>query len=90
MDQTYELTALRTIREINIATRELENQASATTKRYKKGIKLLQAEIASIEAFLDDGGIAIEGTEPWNIQSQQLKSLIANPILANIEEDNSI
>jgi len=90
MNQAYELTALRSIREINIASRELENQAAATSKRYKKGIKMLQTEIAAIEASLDDGGSTLEGTEPWNVQTQKLKKLIADPSLANIEEDSSI
>ncbi len=63
MDENNELKALRFIREINIAIRELENQSSATSKRYKKGVKMLQREICSIEALQDDGAI-IEGTEP--------------------------
>ena len=89
MNETYKLTALRSIREISIAIRDLENQSSATSKRYKKGIKILQAEVDAIEASLDDGG-TLPGTEPWNIQSQQIKLLIADPSLSNIEEDNSI
>jgi hypothetical protein len=89
MNETNELKALRFIREINIAIRELENQSSATSKRYKKGVKMLQKEICSVEALLDDGAI-IEGTEPWVILTQQLRSLIFNPTLSNIEEDNSI
>tara|TARA_R110001606_G_scaffold394914_1_gene566307 strand:+ start:115 stop:678 length:564 start_codon:yes stop_codon:yes gene_type:complete len=89
MEQIYELTALRSIREIHIAVRDLENQAAATSKRYKKGIKTLLGEVSAIEASLDDGGV-IEGMEPWNIQSEQIKSLISNPVLSNIEEDNLI
>ena len=36
-----ELKALREMREINIAMRELSNQASAVSKRYKQGVKML-------------------------------------------------
>jgi hypothetical protein len=89
MEQIYELTALRSIREIHIAVRDLENQAAATSKRYKKGIKTLLGEVSAVEASLDDGGV-IEGMEPWNIQSEQIKSLISNPVLSNIGEDNLI
>lgn len=89
MDNTYELNALRSIREATIAIRDLENQAVATSKRYKKGAKIINGYISSIEASLDDGG-TIEGLEPWNSISPSLKKLISNPIVDNIEEDNSI
>jgi hypothetical protein len=46
MNTEYELTALRSIREINIAIRDLENQQAAVTKRYKRGIKMLGKLIA--------------------------------------------
>jgi len=86
MNDTYELQALRAIREINLSIRELENQAASTSKRYKRGVKLLQSETTAIEASLDEGG-AIEGMEPWNIQGEKLSLLIANPVLENIEDD---
>ena len=89
MDNTYELNALRSIREATIAIRDLENQATATSKRYKKGAKTLNGYIATIEASLDDGG-TIEGLEPWNSVSPSLERLIANPVLENIDEDTSI
>ena len=89
MEDTYELNALRSIREATIAIRDLENQAAATSKRYKKGAKSIQGYIATIESSLDDGG-AILGTEPWVTASPILKRLISNPMLENIEEDNSI
>lgn len=89
MDNTYELNALRSIREATIAIRDLENQAAATSKRYKKGAKSIQGYISSIEASLDEGG-TIDGLEPWVSANPSLKRLIANPILENIEEDNSI
>lgn len=87
MDSQKELTALRSIREVNIAIRELESQAAETARLYKKGVKQLLSHILSIESFLDDGGVIIEGTEPWNMQSDQIKSLIDNPVLSNIEQD---
>ena len=89
MDNTYELNALRSIREATIAIRDLENQATATSKRYKRGVKTLNGYIASIEASLDEGG-TIEGIEPWNSTSPALQRLISNPVLDNIEEDTSI
>ena len=89
MDNTYELNVLRSIREATIATRDLENQATATAKRYKKGIKHINAYIATIEQSLDDGG-SIEGLEPWSIADPKTSRLISNPVLENIEEDNTI
>jgi hypothetical protein len=89
MDNTYELNALRSIREATIAIRDLENQATATAKRYKKGVKNIYGYISTIEASLDDGG-TIEGMEPWNSISPSLKRLLSNPIVDNIEEDSSI
>tara|TARA_R110000796_G_scaffold16726_11_gene52153 strand:+ start:451 stop:720 length:270 start_codon:yes stop_codon:yes gene_type:complete len=89
MNENFELKALRCMREINIAIRDLENQSSVVSKRYKRGIKLLQTEICSIEASLDDGG-TIEGCEPWNVQSAELKTLIADPKLSSIAEDNIV
>lgn len=89
MDNTYELNALRSIREATIAIRDLENQATATAKRYKKGIKFINAHISTIEQSLDDGG-TIDGLEPWTVASPSINRLISNPILDNIEEDNTI
>jgi len=89
MDNTYELNALRSIREATIAIRDLENQATATAKRYKKGIKSINAHISSIEQSLDDGG-TIGGLEPWNVAAPTISRLISNPVLENIEEDNTI
>ena len=84
-----ELKALREMREINIAMRELSNQASAVSKRYKQGVKMLEKQFLSIEACLDDGG-CFPGTEPWKIQSPEIEKLIRNPVLANIPEDSSV
>jgi len=86
---TYELKALREMREINIAMRELSNQATAVSKRYKQGIKMLEKQFLSIESCLDDGG-CFPGTEPWAIQSEELIKLIRNPVLSNIPEDSSV
>jgi hypothetical protein len=87
--QNNEFKALKEMREISIAMRELQNQASSIAKRYKQGIKTLEKESASIEACLDDGGW-ISGTEPWDNQSPELRQLIADPQLKNIPEDVSV
>ena len=89
MEDTYELTALRSIRLATSAIRDLENQSSATSKRYKRGIKTLSSYIYSVEASLDDGG-CLEGTAPWESMPAKLRDLMANPCLNNIEEDNSV
>lgn len=86
---TYELKALREMREINIAMRELSNQASTVSKRYKQGVKMLERQFLTIESCLDDGG-CFPGTEPWEIQSPELLKLISDPVLANIPEDTSV
>jgi len=67
---------------------EVDRLKHHSEQMYKDQIEL-QAEVDAIEASLDDGG-TLPGTEPWNIQSQQIKLLIADPSLSNIEEDNSI
>lgn len=89
MNENFELKALRAMREINIAIRDLENQSSAVAKRYKRGIKLLQSEILNIEGSLDEGG-TIEGCEPWNVQSAELRALISDPKLCNVSEENIV
>jgi len=90
MDQTFELTALRDIREITISIRELEIQASAVSRRYKRGIKMLNSELLSIEQTLDEGGEGFNNMNPWDIRSKELKQLIAQPGLVNIPEDNLV
>ena len=89
MEDTYELTALRSIRLAANAIKELENQSSATSKRYKKGIKSLSAYINSVDASLDDGG-ALEGCAPWETMPVKLRDLMNNPCLSNIEEDHAV
>jgi hypothetical protein len=86
MDETTELTALRDMRDITFAIRDLENQHAAVSKRYKRGIKILEREIAATEQTLAEG-VQINGTEPWNSRSEQLKALILNPTIDNVEED---
>lgn len=90
MDQTFELTALRDIREITISIRELEIQASAVSRRYKRGIKMLNSELLSIEQTLDEGGEGFDNMNPWDIRSEELKRLISVPGLVNIPEDNLV
>ena len=90
MDNSTELTALRDLREINLAIRDLENQQTAVAKRYRRGIRLLEKEIALVEQTLDEGGVSIEGTEPWASRNPSLVLLTANPILENIPEDTSV
>ena len=90
MDNSTELVALRDLREINLAIRDLENQQAAVAKRYRRGIKLLEKEISSVEQTLDEGGVQIEGTEPWNARNPELKALIANPVIEAIPEDTSV
>lgn len=86
MDENTELTALRDMRDITFAIRDLENQLAAVSKRYKRGIKTLEREVAATEQALDEG-VQIDGCEPWNSRSDQLKALISNPTIENIEED---
>lgn len=90
MDEKKELKALRDMRDIAFAIRDLETQQAVVTKRYRRGIKSLQIELASCEQAIEDEGISIEGCQPWEIRSEQLKRLIANPILTNIEEDTNV
>jgi hypothetical protein len=90
MDNSTELIALRDLREVSLAIRDLENQQTAVAKRYRRGIRLLEKEIALVEQTLDEGGVSIEGTEPWVSRNPSLKSLISNPVIENIIEDTSV
>lgn len=90
MDNLFELTALRDSREIQLSIRELENQAAAVSKRYKRGIKMLELELNTIDRILDEGGSQIEGCEPWEVRSKEMKHLISVPVLVNIPEDNLV
>lgn len=86
MDEKIELTALRDMRDIAFAIRDLETQQVAVAKRYRKGIRSLQTELASCEQSIEGDGM-IDGCEPWATRSDEMKRLIANPILTNIEAD---
>jgi hypothetical protein len=90
MDAPYELTALRDMREINLAIRDLQSQQAQISKRFKEGMKLLQKEFLTVESQLQDGNTEIDGTEPWNTRGEILQRLIANPTLENIPEENIV
>ena len=85
-----ELNALRDLREVHLAIKSLENQQQRVSRRFKRGIRTLQDEAISIEAFIDTGSNAIEGTEPWNTRSEKLTKLIGCPVLTNIDEDTNV
>ena len=89
MDNTQELNALRDLREVNIAIKDLELQQAQNSKNYKRGIRLLQREVALTESILDDGGV-MEGCESWKVRHEALKTLIDNPCLENIPEDTNV
>ena len=88
--ENIELQSLRDLREIQIAQRDLEAQASAVSKRYKRGIKILQKEAATLETFIDDGISPITDMSPWDTRSDQLSKLILDPQLQHIPEDTSV
>lgn len=90
MDEKSELTALRDMRDIAFAIRDLEIQQAAVARRYRRGIKMLQKEMASCEQAIEEEDITIEGCQPWKIRSEDLNKLIANPVLTNIEEDVNV
>ena len=90
MDEKSELTALRDMRDIAFAIRDLETQQAAVARRYRRGIKMLQKEMASCEQAIEDGEATIEGCQPWEIRGEGIKRLIANPLLINIEEDVNV
>lgn len=90
MDAHIELTALRDMRDIAFAIRDLESQQQAVAKRFRRGIRSLQTELAACEQAIEDEGITIDGTQPWNTRSEELKKLIADPTLANVAEDLNV
>jgi len=90
MDEKSELTALRDMRDIAFAIRDLETQQAAVARRYRRGIKMLQKEMAACEQAIEDGEATIEGCQPWETRGEDIKRLIANPVLTNIEEDVNV
>ena len=69
-----EVEILRDLRELNLAKKELEIQQSLISKKIKRGIRLIEKEILSVEGEID-AGIFIEGIEARNTRSPELKSL---------------
>lgn len=84
-----EVEVLRDLRELNIAKKELEVQHSLISRKIKRGIKLLDKEILSVEGEID-AGIFIDGTESRNTRSPELKRLVSDPCLETIPEDNDV
>jgi len=90
MDAKIELIALRDMRDIAFAIRDLENQQQAVAKRFRRGVRSLQTELAACEQAIEDEGITIEGTQPWQTRSDELIKLIADPTLSNVAEDLNV
>lgn len=90
MEDPFELTALRDLREIDLAVRDIQNQQAMVAKRFKEGIKLLQKEAYTVEAQLADQTESINGAEAWNTRSPILRTLINDPRLENIPEDSLV
>ena len=86
----YELEALRDLREINLAIRDLENHQAAVAKRFRRGVRMLMKESNSSEHEMEKGEGLFVGTEPWVTRSKALTLLIADPVLTNIPEDTSV
>jgi len=87
--ESNELLALRDLREINLAIKDLENQQSVVSKKFKLGIRLLQREASMTEGHLDDGCV-MQGCESWNVRHEKLKNLIDDPNLENIPDDTTV
>jgi hypothetical protein len=90
MEDPFELKALRDLREIDLAIRDIQSQQALVAKRFKEGIKLLQKEAYTVEAQLADQSESIKGAEAWNTRSPILRTLINDPRLENIPEDNLV
>lgn len=90
MDEKSELKALRDMRDIAFSIRDLETQQAAVARRYRRGIKMLQRELAACEQAIEDDSHMLEGCQPWEVRGEDVKRLIANPVLTNIEEDVNV
>jgi len=88
-DNNTELKALRDLREINLAIKDLETQASVVSKKFKLGVRLLQRESSITENHLEDGYV-MDGCESWNVRHEKIRNLINDPKLDNIPEDSSV
>lgn len=89
-EKEKELNALRDLREVHLAIKSLESQQQRVSRRFKRGIRMLQQEASSIEGFIDTGSSAIDGAEPWNTRGEDLGLLIASPVLTNVPEDTNV
>jgi hypothetical protein len=90
LEKEKELKALRDLREVNLAIKSLENQQQRVSRRFKRGIRMLQNEALTVEGFIDVGTSGIDGTEPWNTRGEKLSDLINVPVLTNIPEDTNV
>ena len=90
LEKEKELKALRDLREINLAITSLENQQQRVSRRFKRGIRMLENEALTVEGFIDVGASGIDGTEPWNTRGEKLDDLINVPVLTNIPEDTNV
>ncbi len=90
MDQNTELTARRDMRDIAFAIRDLETQQQAIAKRFRRGVRILQKELASCEQAIDEASPVMEGMKPWEIRGEEVKRLIADPSIKHVPEDTSV
>lgn len=90
MDQNTELTALRDMRDIAFAIRDLETQQHGVAKRFRRGIRMLQKELASCEQAIDENDSIMDGMKPWEIRGEDVKRLIADPSLKHVPDEMSV
>lgn len=90
MDQNTELTALRDMRDIAFAIRDLEAQQHGVAKRFRRGIRMLQKELASCEQAIDENDSIMDGMKPWETRGEEVKRLIADPSLKHVPDEMSV
>lgn len=88
--QLIELQTLRDLREIDNSIRELQINSARVNKRFKRGIKILEAEKQSVENELNNGAATIAGSSCRETRSQELINLIADPQIENIPPDTTV
>lgn len=85
METTTELKLLREIHDSDLAIRKLNNDAAAVSKKYKRGIKVIEQHRMSLEDELTDP--TMKGMSAIENKSPELEQLLADPALGNIPED---
>ncbi len=87
MDTNKELKSLRHLREISLATRELDEQFARVRKRYNRGINILRKHAESVDRAIDEDELPLDWPDPIDAAHPDVVKLLADPKLSSIPDD---